>query len=127
MNLGPVPRTIDRAPQEEQKQPAASKGIPGLEFGGIKPTPNDGNHQAAAAHENNNRMMGGAANNPSASTTAVIAKPKIGFGLGLDLRKAQQLQQEHLTMAEEKKSHARETAGQHKGGLNFGGQIPRLN
>jgi hypothetical protein len=35
-------------------------------------------------------------------------KPKLGgFGLGLDLSKAQQLQQQHLSMAEEKKSHAR--------------------
>ena len=43
-----------------------------------------------------------------------VAKPKpagLGLGLGrLDLSKAQQLQQQHLTMAEEKKSHARETA-----------------
>jgi len=38
-------------------------------------------------------------------------KPKLGgLGLGLDLRKAQQLQQEHLIMAEEKKDHARDTA-----------------
>ena len=34
------------------------------------------------------------------------AKPK----MGLDLSKAQKLQEQHLKMAEEKKNHARETA-----------------
>ena len=47
-----------------------------------------------------------------AANAAEKSKPaKLGgLGLGLDLSKAQQLQQQHLTMAEEKKSHARETA-----------------